>query len=83
MSTLSKKYTLTLPTVIYDELSMEADKQGRSIKEIVRQCLKFGLIAMKIDQDQNAELIIREKVQINSSEEPPKFEIRETKVHFI
>lgn len=79
----SQKYTLSIPTPIYEELSSEAQRQGRSIKEVVRQCLKFGMIAIKIDQDPNADLFIHEKVEIPDSGTPPKQEIKETKIQFI
>lgn len=74
----AQKYTLSLPTAIYEELSKEAERQDRSIKEVVRWCLEFGMIGMKIREDPNAELILREKVEIQGSGKPPKYEIKET-----
>ncbi len=63
----SKKYTLSLPSELYDELRIVAEKQGRSIKEVVRQCLKFGLIAIKIEDDPNSELYLKERTLVNTA----------------
>lgn len=83
MEKISQKYTLSIPTALYEELTMEAERQDRSIKEIVRQCLKFGLIAMKIDQDPQADLFIHEKVEIPNSGNPPKQDIKQTKIKIV
>jgi metal-responsive CopG/Arc/MetJ family transcriptional regulator len=55
-----ERYTLSLPAELYGELKELAEHRGVSTNEMVRQCLKFGLVAMKIDGDPNAELFIRE-----------------------
>ena len=74
------RYTLALPSEIYEELRKEADKREMSIKEIVRQCLKFGLIGLKIGDDPNTDLLIREKVASGGGDEAA---VRETRLQFI
>lgn len=72
------RYTLSLPTPIYEDIRQIAEKHNTTIKEVVRQCLKFGLIAMKIDADPNAEIYFREQVNQNGDTET-----RETRVQFL
>ena len=55
-----QRYTLTLPSEIYDELRIQADQRGMSIKELVRQCLKLGLLAVKLEEQPDTGLFIRE-----------------------
>jgi hypothetical protein len=74
------RYTLSLPAEVYEELKKEADKREMSIKEVVRQCLKFGLIGLKIDADPNTDLMIRERMPGRHDAET---EIRETRLQFI
>jgi hypothetical protein len=57
-----QRYTLSLPTEIYNELRAQAEKHNRSIKEIVSQCLKFGLVAIKLDEDPNTDLYLKERI---------------------
>ncbi|MBV9789516.1 MAG: hypothetical protein JOZ51_15125 [Chloroflexi bacterium] len=76
---VEQRYTLTLPSEIYEELKGQAEKRGLSIKEAVRQCLKIGLVAMKVDEDPNAEMFIKEKIQDASGVS----EIKETRLQFI
>ena len=83
MNKTVQKYTLSIPIALYEEISDEAEKQARSIKEVVRQCLKVGLLIMKITQDPNANLFIHEKVEIPGSGDPPKFEEKQTKIQYI
>lgn len=56
----TQRYTLSLPKDVYDELSKEAEKKSISINTVIRQCLKLGLLSLKVDSDPNAELIYRE-----------------------
>lgn len=77
MRASSQKYTLSLPKVIYEELKGIARERDTSIKEVVRQCLKFGLVAIKIDADPDAEIIIRRYARSGGqdggdSSEPPQ-----------
>lgn len=77
----STRYTLSLPTVIYDELRQHAEARGMTIKEVVRQCLRFGLIALKTDDDPNVDIVIRERIpnQLKSDEET----VRESLIQFL
>ncbi len=79
----TKKYTLSLPTEIYHELDERATKHNTSIKDIVRQCLKFGLIAMKVEDDPNSDIIFRERVKTGVQNGDPVFETRDTYVKII
>lgn len=73
------RYTLSLPSEIYEELRAKAHQRGMSIKEVVRQCLKFGLIAMKIDEDPNSQIIIREQYSNGGS----TVQNKETMIQFL
>lgn len=54
------RYTLTMPDKIMDELKLHASKNDCSIKDVVRKCLKFGLIGMDIIGDKNKKILIEE-----------------------
>ena len=60
---MSKRYTLSLPTALYEELRNQSNIHEKTIKEIVSICLKFGLIALKISEDPNSDLYIQEKTE--------------------
>ncbi|HEX8231543.1 MAG TPA: hypothetical protein VF826_19860 [Chloroflexia bacterium] len=75
-----QRYTLALPGLVYDELRKEADAHDVSIKEVVRQALKFGLVAMKLEADPNVDIIIRERIP---SENGGGTEIKESHLKFI
>jgi hypothetical protein len=74
-----QRYTLALPTEIYDEIKAQADRRGMSIKELVRQCLKFGLVAIKLDEEPNTDLFIKERVSNSDGSEQTK----ETRLKFV
>lgn len=57
------RYTLTLPAEIYEELRLQAEKRGTSIKDLVRQSLKIGLLAMKLEENPETGLFIKEQVE--------------------
>lgn len=76
---VEQRYTLTLPSEVYNELKEQAEKRGLSIKEAVRQCLKIGLVAMKVDEDPNTEMFIKEKIEHASGVS----EIKETRLQFV
>ena len=56
------RYTLSLPTEVYNELREIAERRGLSVKDVVRQCLKIGLVAIKLDEDPDKELLVKEKL---------------------
>lgn len=72
------RYTLSLPEPIYEEIRTQAEKHNTTIKEVVRQCLKFGLIAMKMDEDPNADIFFRER-----EDRSGEIETIETRVKFL
>ena len=78
---MRKKYTLDLPTSLYDDIKQQASSQDRSIKEILRQCVQFGLTAMKIAQDPNASIIFRERIHLDPNS--GKEQYQDTVVKFI
>jgi len=55
------RYTLSLPAEVYHQLRQVSEDRGVSIKDVVRQCLKVGLVAVKVDGDPDKELLIRER----------------------
>jgi hypothetical protein len=57
------RYTLTIKSEIYEELRAQAERRGTSIKDLVRQCLKMGLLAMKLEENPEAGLFIKEPVE--------------------
>jgi hypothetical protein len=75
-----QKFTVSLPVEIYDALKEIADKRDTSIREIMRQCLKFGLTAIRISEDPNAEIIFRERIQSGEKDGKPIYEIRDSRV---
>lgn len=75
-----QKFTVSLPVEIYDALKEMADRKNTSIREVMRQCLKFGLTANRISEDPNAEIIFRERVQVGEKEGAPIYEMRDSRV---
>lgn len=61
-----QRYTLTLPTELYQELTTLADRRGMTIKELVRQFMKLGLLVAKFEETPNTGLFLKE--QQNGSE---------------
>lgn len=58
---MATRYTLSLPTEIYDELKKVSKNTDSSIKDTVSKCLKIGLLALKVDENPNSDILIREK----------------------
>jgi len=57
------RYTLTLPSDIYEELRIQAENRGTSIKDLVRQSLKMGLLAMKVEESLDTGLFLKERAE--------------------
>ena len=76
-----QRYTLSLPAAVYKELERLAEQRSVTTNEMVRQCLKFGLVAMKIDEDPNTELLIKEKVP--RADDHNAVDIKETRLQFV
>lgn len=68
MTIQSKKYTLSLPTEIYEKLNEIADKHDTSIKDVVRQVLKIGLVAVDLDDDPESAIIFRKRIKKGENE---------------
>lgn len=75
---MSNRFTLSIPPAIKEELQVMADGDGRTLSDVVRQCLKIGVTMMKISQSEKTEVILKEFTDEN---EPGKFE--ETRVKFV
>ena len=55
-----KRYTLVLPHELYDEVKRIADVRHISVVELFRKFLRLGILAMKLEDDPESALIIRE-----------------------
>jgi hypothetical protein len=73
------RYTLSLPTDLYNELRGIAEDRDLSVKDVVRQCLKIGLVAIKLGEDPKKELIIKESL----SDGDGNSSFREVRLQFI
>ena len=76
----TKRYTLPLPEAIYEEIRMQADKYDRSMKDVLQQCIRFGLTAMRMDEDPNSEILFRERLQEEGSDDSTE---RESIIRFV
>lgn len=56
----NKRYNLSLPQNLYDELDLIAEKKQTNIADIIRSFIKLGMIVNKLEDDPNASFIIRE-----------------------
>lgn len=59
---MSTRYTVSLPTELYNELKMQSESQNVSIRDVLIRCIKVGLVAMKTDTDPDMEIIVREYI---------------------
>lgn len=55
-----KRYSLSLPEELFNEVQELADKRQTSVIDLLRRFIKLGLLAAQIDGDPNAALIIRQ-----------------------
>lgn len=55
-----KHYNLNLPTELHAEVEAIADRRQTTVAAIMRQFIKIGLLADKIEQDPNMDLLVRE-----------------------
>jgi len=76
----TKRYTLPLPEAIYEEIRMHADKYDRSMKDVLQQCIRFGLTAMQIEEDPNSEILFRERLKEEGSDVST---VRESIIRFV
>lgn len=55
-----KHCNLNLPTDLYAEVEAIANRRQTTVVSILRQFIKIGLLADKIEQDDNMDLLVRE-----------------------
>ena len=55
-----KRHNLVLPPDLHRKLQEVADRQGTTVTELIKKCLKIGLIALEVENTPGAELLIRE-----------------------
>jgi hypothetical protein len=55
-----KRYNLALPQELFDELQELADRQHTTVVELIRRFIKLGLIAVRVQENPDAALLIRE-----------------------
>jgi hypothetical protein len=55
-----KRYNLTLPAELFDEIQQLADERHTTVVDLLRRFIKLGLLAIKLEEDPDAALIIRE-----------------------
>jgi hypothetical protein len=58
--TKMKRYNLVLPNTLFDEVQALANKEDIPILELLKRCIKIGLVVIKLYQSPNASLIVRE-----------------------
>jgi len=76
-----KRYTLPLPEAVYEDIRLQAEKYDRSMKDVLQQCIRFGLTAMKIDEDPQTEIVFREQKQDEGSNHGST--VRESIIRFV
>ena len=54
------RYSLALPTDLFEELKLAADKRGMTVIEVLRKFIKLGLIVLETQENLGSALIIRE-----------------------
>jgi hypothetical protein len=55
-----KHYNLNLPAELYTEVEAIANRRQSTVVAMLRQFIKIGLLADKIEQDANSDLLVRE-----------------------
>jgi hypothetical protein len=55
-----KRYNLVLSTEVYDEIKRVADSRDTTVRDILRRFVKLGLLAIDIEDDPDAHLLIRD-----------------------
>lgn len=54
------RYNLALPMDLWEAVNKAADDNGTTVVEIIRKCLRVGLLALETQQKPETALIIRE-----------------------
>jgi hypothetical protein len=55
-----KRHNLVLSPELHRKLQTVAERQGTSVTELIKTCLKVGLLALEVDSTPGSELLIRE-----------------------
>jgi hypothetical protein len=55
-----KRYNLSLPVKLYEDLEEIATKEHATVLEVIRRILKLGLLVAKIKDTPGATIVIRE-----------------------
>lgn len=55
-----KHYNLNLPEELFAEVEAIANRRQTTVAAIMRQFVKLGLLAVKIEEDPNMDLLVRE-----------------------
>ena len=55
-----KRYNLSIPEELFDEVEVIAKSHDTTVVDILRRFIKLGLLATKIQDDENSALLIRE-----------------------
>jgi hypothetical protein len=55
-----KRHNLVLPPELYRKLEVVAERQGTPVTELIKTCLKIGLVALEVENTPGSELVIRE-----------------------
>lgn len=55
-----KHYNLNLPADLYAEVEAIANRRQTTVAAIMRQFVKIGLLTVKIEEDDNMDLLVRE-----------------------
>jgi len=55
-----RRFTLSLPNALHEELTKVASDNGVSSRDIVLKSLKIGLLAMRLDGTPDKQLVIKE-----------------------
>ena len=56
----AKRYSLVLPDELFAAVQELADRRQTTVVDIIRRCIKLGLIAARVEDMPGAALIIRE-----------------------
>lgn len=56
----TKRYNMTLPEPVYDELQAIADRRGTTVVDVLRGFIKLGFLAVEIEDTPGSSLILRE-----------------------
>lgn len=55
-----KRYNLNIPADLYEAVEAIATRRQTSVVAVLRHFIKLGLLADKIEQDDNMDLLVRE-----------------------